>query len=111
MSRITEASRDHIADEKFAFPRERKEPTHDAAHVRNAIARFGQVEDVTGAERDAAWKRIESAAKKYSVEISGQPSVAKRTGRRAEQMSDTYLVGPVRHWGAGALAVPAGAVE
>ena len=77
MSRITEASRDQIADEKFAFPRERKEPIHDATHVRNAIARFGQVEGVTAAERDAAWKRIEAAAKKYNVEISGQPSVVK----------------------------------
>jgi hypothetical protein len=77
MSMITEASRNHIADEKFAFPKERKEPIHDAAHVRNAIARFGQVEGVTGSERDAAWKRIKSAAKKYNVEISGEPSVVK----------------------------------
>lgn len=77
MPRITEASRDHITDEKFAFPRERKEPIHDAAHVRNAIARFGQVKDVTRSERDAAWKRIKSAAKKYNVEISGEPSGVK----------------------------------
>jgi hypothetical protein len=31
MSKITEASRDHIADENFAFPKERKEPIHDGA--------------------------------------------------------------------------------
>ena len=68
MSKITEASRDHIADENFAFPKERKEPIHDAAHVRNAIARFKQVEGVTDSERDAAWKRIKSAAKKHKVE-------------------------------------------
>ena len=49
MSKITEASRDHIADENFAFPKERKEPIHDAAHVRNAIARFKQVQGVTEA--------------------------------------------------------------
>lgn len=77
MSRITEASRDRIADQDFAFPKERKEPIHDAAHVRSAIARFGQVEGATGAERDAAWKRIKSAAKKYNVEISGEPSGGK----------------------------------
>ena len=47
MSKITEAGRDHIADEDFAFPKERKEPIHDAAHVRNAIARFKQVQGVT----------------------------------------------------------------
>jgi hypothetical protein len=69
MSRITEARRDHIADENFAFPTERKEPIHDAAHVRNAIARFKQVQGVTDAERDAAWKRIRSAAKKHNVEL------------------------------------------
>jgi hypothetical protein len=72
MSKITEASRDHIADENFAFPKERKEPIHDAVHVRNAIARFKQVQGVTDAERDAAWKRIKSAAKKHKVELNEQ---------------------------------------
>ena len=56
-------------DDKFAFPKEEKEPIHDAAHVRNAIARFNQVQDVTDAERDSAWKRIRSAAKKFGVEV------------------------------------------
>lgn len=70
MSKITEASRDHIAGENFAFPKERKEPIHDAEHVRNAIARFNQVQGVTDSERDAAWKRIRSAAKKYHVELN-----------------------------------------
>ena len=69
MSMITGASRGHIADEKFAFPKERKEPIHDAAHVRNAIARFRQVQGVSDSERDAAWKRIKSAAKKHKVEL------------------------------------------
>jgi hypothetical protein len=69
MSKINEASRDHIADEHFAFPKERKEPIHDAAHVRNAIARFKQVQGVSDSERDAAWKRIKSAAKKYHVDM------------------------------------------
>src|SRR6266496_90480 len=58
-----------IPASKFAFPKERKEPLTDARHVRNAIARFDQVEDVSDAERDRAWKRIQSAAKKFDVEI------------------------------------------
>ena len=70
MSKITESTREHIASEEFAFPKERKEPIHDAAHVRNAIARFRQVQGVTDAERDAAWKRIEAAAKKFDVELT-----------------------------------------
>ena len=69
MPKLTEASRDRIAHENFAFPKEQKEPIHDAAHVRNAIARFNQVEGVTDSERDAAWKRIKAAAKKHSVEV------------------------------------------
>ncbi len=54
MNKITEASRDHIADENFAFSKELKEPINDAVHVRNAVARFKQVQGVTEAERDAA---------------------------------------------------------
>ena len=57
-------------DEEFAFPDKRKEPLTDARHVRNAIARFNQVQDVTDAERDRAWKRIVAAAKRYDVEVS-----------------------------------------
>jgi hypothetical protein len=70
MSKISEDKRDHLADEKFAFPKERKEPIHDAAHVRNAIARFKQVQGVTDSERDDAWKRIKSAAEKHKVELN-----------------------------------------
>jgi cell division protein FtsX len=70
MSKITEDKRDHLADANFAFPKERKEPIHDAAHVRNAIARFKQVQGVTDLERDAAWKRIKTAAEKYKVELT-----------------------------------------
>ena len=53
----------------FAFSKKRKEPLSDARHVRNAVARFDQVEGVTVAERDAAWRRIRAAARKYGVEI------------------------------------------
>jgi hypothetical protein len=33
-------------------------PLTDARHVRNAIARFDQVEGDSDAERDEAWRRI-----------------------------------------------------
>lgn len=67
-----------VPSTKFAFPKERKEPLTDARHVRNAIARFNQVEDVSKSERDAAWRRIRSAAKKYGVEISHKPKTGSR---------------------------------
>ena len=70
MSELTTRKRDKLPATKFAFPKERKEPLNDANHVRNAISRFNQVEDVTDAERDAAWKRIKAAAKWFGVEVS-----------------------------------------
>ena len=70
MAKITEASRERIADADFAFPKEKKEPIHDAAHVRNAVARFNQVQGVSEEEKDAAWKRIRAAAKKHGVEVT-----------------------------------------
>jgi type II secretory pathway pseudopilin PulG len=67
---MSTAEENRLADQKFAFPEERKEPLSDARHVRNAIARFDQVEGVSDAERDQAWKRILAAAKRYDVEVS-----------------------------------------
>ena len=67
---MSTAEKDDLKDKEFAFPKERKEPLTDARHVRNAIARFNQVEDVTDAERDQAWKRILAAAKRYDVDVS-----------------------------------------
>ena len=59
--------RSKLPDSAFAFPAERSEPLTDAAHVRSAIARFGQVGGVTDAERDVAFKNIERAAAYYDV--------------------------------------------
>jgi hypothetical protein len=67
---MSTAEENNLADQEFAFPKERKEPLTDARHVRNAIARFDQVEDVSDAERDQAWQRILAAAKRYDVEVS-----------------------------------------
>ena len=70
MSELSEAQRDKLDDDQYAFPKDRKEPLNNAAHVRNAVARFNQVEGVSDSERDEAWKRIQKAAKKYDVELS-----------------------------------------
>ena len=67
---LSTAQKDKLPDNVFAFPKEHKEPLTDAKHIRNAIARFDQVEGVSDTERDAAWKRILKAAKKYDVEVS-----------------------------------------
>lgn len=83
---LSTRTRDRMPAERFAFTKKRKEPINDAGHVRNAIARFDQVEGVTDAERDAAWKRIRAAARKYGVEVhaKGWRSLMKggKSGRR-----------------------------
>jgi hypothetical protein len=86
---ISTRRRDKMPAEKFDFPKERKEPLNDASHVRNAIARFDQVEGVSDSEREAAWRRIRAAAKKYGVEVTarGWRSLMKggRSGRQSGQ--------------------------
>jgi hypothetical protein len=69
VSRLDQSDRDELSSRQYAFPKQRKEPLEDASHVRNAVARFNQVEDVTDDERDEAWKRIEAAARKYDVKL------------------------------------------
>ncbi len=63
-------TREGRADDEFAFPEQRKEPIGDASHVRNAIARFMQVQDVDDHDRDQAWRRIVRAADRFGVEVS-----------------------------------------
>lgn len=69
MTRLDQDAREHLPAREFAFPRQRKEPIEDAAHVRAAIARFNQVEGVTDEERDGAWARILKAARRHGVDV------------------------------------------
>ena len=70
MTKLEQKERDDLPKREFAFPKQRKEPLEDASHVRNAIARFNQVKDVSDEERDAAWQRILAAARKFDVEVA-----------------------------------------
>lgn len=70
MTKLNTGDRNGLNEKAFAFPEQRKEPLENAAHVRNAIARFNQVKDVTDDERDSAWNRIVKAAKKFDVEVN-----------------------------------------
>ena len=69
MSELDAKDREKLSDSDYAFPKERKEPIENASHVRNAIARFDQVEGVSDKEKDEAWDRIKKAAKKYGVDV------------------------------------------
>jgi hypothetical protein len=63
-------TRSDLPDTVFAFPRQRKEPLTDATHVRNAVARFDQVTDVSEADRALAFANIEKAAHYYDLNLS-----------------------------------------
>ncbi len=69
MTKITSKARRALSEREFAFPGHRKEPLENAAHVRDAVARFDQVRGVTDEERDAAWQRILVAAKAHGVSV------------------------------------------
>jgi hypothetical protein len=61
---LTEQS--DLPDSVYAFPKPRKEPLTDEKHVRNAVARFDQVIDVSDADRALAFANIEKAARYYA---------------------------------------------
>jgi len=63
-------SRSNLPDTVFAFPAQRKEPLTDAQHVRNAVARFNQVLDVSEEDRALAFANIQKAAQYYGVNLS-----------------------------------------
>ncbi len=69
---LSSADRKDLPETVYAFPKQRKEPLTDASHVRNALARFDQVEGVSDEERHQAFANIKKAANHYKVEISEQ---------------------------------------
>jgi hypothetical protein len=62
--------RNSLPDSAYAFPKQRKEPMTDAGHVRNALARFDQVKDVSDADREQAFANIKAAAKHFDVDVT-----------------------------------------
>jgi len=55
--------------EYYAFPRLKKLPIFDAAHVRNAMARFNQTQGMSAEEKATAKRKIIGAAKKFKIEV------------------------------------------
>ena len=64
------AERNELPDSAYAFPSERKEPLNSASHVRNAIARFDQVKDVSDDDRAQAFANIKAAASHFDVDLT-----------------------------------------
>src|SRR5437764_6246928 len=61
--------RSDLPESVFAFPKQRKEPLTDASHVKNALARFDQVQDVSDEERELAFANIKKAAEHYGIQV------------------------------------------
>jgi acyl-CoA reductase-like NAD-dependent aldehyde dehydrogenase len=89
--------RNALPESTFAFPRVRKEPLADARHVRNAIARFDQVRDVSDAERDEAFRRIKRAAARHGVHVTetrwqdlGKPTASMKSSDKPRSKAQLY---------------------
>ena len=64
---LSAAAKKSLPGTAFAFPRTRKEPMTDASHVRDAMARFNQVKDVTDSEKNLAFANIQKAANHFRI--------------------------------------------
>ena len=64
------AERNELPDSAYAFPKQRKEPLNSVSHVRNAIARFDQVKDVSDDDRAQAFANIKAAASHFGVDLT-----------------------------------------
>lgn len=69
--KLSEAKKRSLPDSAFAFPGRRIAPLTGAAHVRDALAHFGELTDVSDEERDLAFENIRKAAEHYRVDIQG----------------------------------------
>jgi len=70
MARLDPQARSELPDRAFAYvdsQGQRRLPIHDAAHVRNALARFGQVSFEDDDARQQARLRLLRAAKKFRI--------------------------------------------
>ena len=92
MARLDPRERAGLPDRAFAYIDSlgrRRLPIHDAAHVRNALARFGQVAFEDEPARERARIRLLRAAKKFRIvpvgfiatQLQSERAIAERRGR------------------------------
>ena len=84
MPELDTAKRNRLRDSSFAYidrEGERHLPINDEAHVRNAIARFGQTDFESAEAKRSAARRVLAAAKRRSIEVDDASDVRKATRR------------------------------
>ena len=69
MPDLSTQKRNSLKEQAFACPKDRKLPINDAAHVRNAMARFDQVESKF-CHPATARRRIVAAARKFGIDVT-----------------------------------------
>jgi class 3 adenylate cyclase len=89
VARLDSAARADLPDKAFAYVDSRghrRLPIHDEAHVRNALARFSQVNFEDDEARERARKRLLNAAKKFRIVpvgfMTGQLQSERELGNR-----------------------------
>ncbi len=68
MAKMSHRKKKSLSSTQYACPRDRKLPINDPAHVRNAMARFNQVESKF-CHPAVAKRRIIAAAKKFGIDV------------------------------------------
>ena len=98
MSRLDARKRASLPKNAFAYidsRGRRRLPINDEAHVRNALARFNQVDFEHDAARERARKRLLNAAKKYGIVpigfITGQLQSARRQAPPAAPLPKGFV--------------------
>ena len=95
MPPLSARERAQLPDSAFAYidsQGKRRLPIHDAAHVRNALARFGQVAFEDEAARDRARNRLLRAAKKHGIMPIGFISAQLQPERKLPTGHVTFLL-------------------
>ena len=106
MARLKSTRRDRLPDRAFAYIDARggrRLPINDKAHVRNALARFNQVDFESDAARERARKRLLNAAKKYRIVPVGFITGQLQSERR-------YAAAQIKATATAAAALPTGFV-
>jgi hypothetical protein len=86
MAELSTAQRDRLRDGSFAYvdkDGERHLPINDEAHVRNAIARFGQTDFEDSAARKHAASKILEAARRHGIDVEDDDDVARAAHHRS----------------------------
>jgi class 3 adenylate cyclase len=98
MATLSAKERARLPDRAFAYidsTGRRRLPINDAAHVRNALARFGQVVFEDDAARDRARIRLLNAAKKHGIMPIGFINAQLQPERKLPRGQVTFLLADI----------------